>query len=254
MNDALQTIHTLRTVHGSFAKKPISDDDLNTILGASVRAANASARQSYSIIVVDPDIRKELRWAGAEVLLYCVDFNRLTSSAAHIGESFDAGSFLPFLTGVVDTCLAVQTAVIAAKSLGIDSMISNGVYRAGAQDKVRTALRIPEKGCFPLLQLCLGYPRGRTSKPKGRLTDLGVVHRGKYRPLTSDQLDEVVSAYDKPSRRLCLGNHWKKAGFPHYLSWFFSEWSKNVETSAQSKQLLETLKESGFLPDSSAAQ
>ena len=248
MNETLETIGSLKTVHGNFSNKPISDDDLNTILRASVRAANASARQSYSIVVVDREIRKELKWPGTEVLLYCVDFNRLVDTARRVGETFQADDFLPFFTGVVDTCLAMQTAVVAARSLGIDSLITNQIYRTGSQAVVCEKLGIPRKRCFPLLHLCLGYPRGRVSKPKGRLEELGVVHRGRYQRLTDEQLDEVVALYDKPSRRLGLGNHWKKAGFPHYLTWFFADWCKKVERPAQSERLITTLQASGFLP------
>jgi hypothetical protein len=42
-NETFATIAKLRTIHGDFSEKPISDQDLGTILGASVRAANASA-------------------------------------------------------------------------------------------------------------------------------------------------------------------------------------------------------------------
>ena len=53
MNETLNTIHELRTIHGNFTEQEISAQDLKTILAASVRAANASNRQSYSIIVVE---------------------------------------------------------------------------------------------------------------------------------------------------------------------------------------------------------
>jgi nitroreductase len=58
-NETLATIAKLRTIHGDFSDKAISDQDLETILGASVRAANASAFQSYSIVVVrDPAMQR----------------------------------------------------------------------------------------------------------------------------------------------------------------------------------------------------
>ena len=52
MNETIKTIHSLRTIHGDFSDKKIPDSDFDAILDASVRAANASARQSYSIIVI----------------------------------------------------------------------------------------------------------------------------------------------------------------------------------------------------------
>ena len=43
MNETLKTIHSLRTIHGNFSDQEVSSEDLNTILEACVRAANASA-------------------------------------------------------------------------------------------------------------------------------------------------------------------------------------------------------------------
>ena len=47
MNDTIKTINSLRTIHGNFSEREIKDEDIRVILGACVRAANASARQSY---------------------------------------------------------------------------------------------------------------------------------------------------------------------------------------------------------------
>ena len=47
MNDVIKTINLFRTVHGDFSDKEISDDDLDLIMNSSLKAANASARQSY---------------------------------------------------------------------------------------------------------------------------------------------------------------------------------------------------------------
>jgi hypothetical protein len=51
-NETLKTIHSLRTIHGDFSDKAVPDETIQLIISASVRAANASAYQSYSIIVV----------------------------------------------------------------------------------------------------------------------------------------------------------------------------------------------------------
>ena len=53
MNQTLETIQNLRSIHGNFSEHEISEQDLTTIIEASLRAANASARQGYSVIVVE---------------------------------------------------------------------------------------------------------------------------------------------------------------------------------------------------------
>jgi len=246
MNQTLKTLHELRTIHGNFSDELIAAEKLTAILRATVRAANASARQSYSIIVTDSEKRRELKWPGAEALLFCVDFTRLIDTAKFLGETFDAESFLPFLTGVVDTTLAVQNAVIAAKSLGIDSLITNRVYLAGEIEKVRSALQLPEKHCFPVLLVCLGYATKEPAFRKGRLEDLGIIHRGSYRRLSRDELDVIVQQYDDPEQHLGLDDKWKVKGFEHYLSWFFAQWSKGVENRDKARLLLDAVRSAGF--------
>jgi nitroreductase len=51
-NETLKTIGKLRTIHGNFLDKPIPEEALQTILQASVRAANTTNLQNYSIVVV----------------------------------------------------------------------------------------------------------------------------------------------------------------------------------------------------------
>ena len=41
MNETLKTLHSLRSIHGNFTEQEITEEDLQAILAASVRAANA---------------------------------------------------------------------------------------------------------------------------------------------------------------------------------------------------------------------
>jgi nitroreductase len=92
MNETIETIHGLRSTHGDFSARQVSDEDPATILDASVQAANASARQSYSIVVLDdPETMHKLTgYRAARMLLYCVDFNRVGDTAEHLGPILGA--------------------------------------------------------------------------------------------------------------------------------------------------------------------
>lgn len=70
-NETLRTIHSLRTIHGNFQDKALPEAALETILQASVRAANASNMQSYAILVVkDRKAMKEVcTYQGSCMLL-----------------------------------------------------------------------------------------------------------------------------------------------------------------------------------------
>jgi len=74
-NETIKTLRSLRTIHGNFLDKPLPESALKTILQASVRAANASNMQSYSIVVVkDRAMMKQVcTYQGSCMLLYCVD-------------------------------------------------------------------------------------------------------------------------------------------------------------------------------------
>ncbi len=52
MNETLKTIASLASIHGGFLEREISEEDLTVILESCTKAANASGRQAYSIIVL----------------------------------------------------------------------------------------------------------------------------------------------------------------------------------------------------------
>ena len=173
-NATLGTIHDLHSTHGNFSDRQVPEDALQAVLQASVRAANASNMQSYSIVVVrDPALMKQLcGYAGSRLLLYCVDFNRLKASAAHLGLPYHPDSVEELVTACVNTTLAAQTAVVAARSLGVDSLITNGIHR-GDMERVWKLLDLPETLCFPLLAVVLGYATEQPKLRKGRLSGAG---------------------------------------------------------------------------------
>jgi len=127
-----ETIHSLRSIHGDFSDKQVSDVDVKTILEASVRAANASNMQTYSIVVSrDPEkIQKLTTYRAGCLLLFCADYTRVIDTAKHLGYEYYADNMEGFITSSTNTILAAQTALIAAKSLGIDSLLTNGFIAA----------------------------------------------------------------------------------------------------------------------------
>jgi nitroreductase len=247
MNETLKTLHSLRSIHGDFSDRDIIDEDLQAILNASVRAANASARQSYSIIVVeDRDLMKQLcGYAGSKLLLFCVDYNRLTATAEHLGHPYTEEGIIPFVTGAIDTMLVAQTAAIAAKSLGIDSLFTNGIHR-GDMSRVYTLLDLPEKLCFPLIALLLGYPSKEPEYQKGRWAGPGVIHYGKYHSITAEEIDTLVQQCDDPETYLALSDAWKDKEFEHYHDWFFKVWIGRGGPRTGKSQMFELLTRVGF--------
>ena len=247
-NETLKTIHSLRTIHGNFLDKPLPESALQTILKASVRAANASNNQSYSIIVVkDSKMMKDLcGYQGSCLLLYCADYNRMKANAEHLGYAYFPDNIVSFVTASINAALVVQTAAIAARSLGIDYLITNGIHR-GDMARVWKLLNLPGTYCFPLIAMVLGYPTVEPAHLKGRLDGPGVVHYGKYHELTKEELDEQVRQYDDPERHLALDEDWKAKGYEHYLDWYFKAWAGGSKPTERETQMLRLLKRSGFI-------
>jgi nitroreductase len=247
-NETLKTIGRLRTIHGNFLDKPLPESALQTILKASVRAANASNMQSYSIVVVKNKalMKQVCTYRGGCMLLYCVDFNRLKDSAEHLGYSYFPDNMEEFITASVNTGLAVQTAAIAARSLGIDYLITNGIHR-GNMERVWKLLDLPQTYCFPLIAIVLGYPTAEPAHLKGRLDGPGVIHYEKYHRLTKEELEEQVRQYDDPERHLALDESWKDQGYKHFMDWWFKDWLGDSKPTERETQMLRLLKRSGFV-------
>ena len=246
-NETLATIAKLRTIHGDFSEKPISDQDLETILGASVRAANASAFQSYSIVVVrDPAMQRTVcGYRGSCLLLYLADFTRIIATGKRLGHEYDPGNMEAFVTTSTNTILAAQTAVIAAKSLGIDSLLTNGVHR-GDMERLWEKLDLPRKYCFPLIALVLGYAANEPLYQKGRLSGKGVVHQGAFHNLTDEEADAIIRQYDDKTLHLGLNEDWDKSGHKHYLDWLHKEWLGRNRKPGET-QILDRLRKAGFV-------
>jgi nitroreductase len=250
-NETLATIAKLRTIHGDFSDKPVSDQDLETILGASVRAANASAFQSYSIVVVrDPALQRTVcGYRGSCTLVYLADFTRIITTGKRLGHEYDPGNMELFVTASTNTILAAQTAVIAAKSLGIDSLLTNGVHR-GDMERLWEKLGLPQKHCFPLIALVLGYAAKEPPYLKGRLSGPGVVHHETYHSLTSEEADAIVRRYDDKTAHLGLIEDWDQKGHKHYLDWLHKEWMGRNARPGET-QILQRLRKAGFVESAS---
>lgn len=247
-NSTLETIHRAHTTHGNFTAKEIPDELVDEIIQASVRAPGASNLQCYSIVVVrDRAKSKQLcGYAGSRTLVYCIDYNRLTATAAHLGHTYDPRGIDPLVIGCINTTLAVQNATLAAQSLGIGYLVTNGLHR-GDMERVWKLLELPEAHCFPMVAVVLGYPTEEPRHLRGRLTGAGVVHDEKYHRLTRDELDALVQAHDEPERHLPLSDEWQKNGYKHYLDWLFTAWLGRNRPAGDESQMTKRLRRAGFV-------
>lgn len=220
-----EVLNNLHTTHGNFTDKPISEADLQFILKSSVKGANASNRQSYSIIIIrGAENVKNITGCGYGsplALVFCADYNRIYKVGERLGyPASDYDNIFNYLTGHTDAVIAAQTAVMTAISLGIGNMYTNSIHNLPRKDvrELCKQLEIPEEHCFPVIAVLLGYEDG--SHPKaGKLTDKGIVHDGKYKPLTTADTDEIIAKVNNPANHFGDTN-----GCKDYLEYYYTKW------------------------------
>lgn len=183
----------------SFTDEPISDADEITIVTTAQRSATSSNLQSYSIIGVRDQQRKDrLRdlcgnqshvSKASLFLVFCADLFRLSRLAQQRGYLFQGDYTESCLFATVDAALAADRALIAAQALGIGGVMVGAIRNH--PEEVCQLLALPEL-TYPVMGMSLGYPV-KVNPVKPRLPLAAIYHREQY---STDTLDEAVDQYD----------------------------------------------------------
>ena len=206
-NETIRLLHE-RSSCRSFHDRPIPADVLETILAAGVHAPTGGNLQPYSIIKIADTVVKEklTRLCGDQPfiatapidLLFCIDYHRLGRWARLSTAPYTAtSSFRHFWIAFQDTIIAAQNICTAADAVGLGSVYVGTVLECFRELREMSAL--PD-GVFPVVLLCLGYPKARP-QPKPKLGTGVVVHDEQYRELPDDELlDAFAQKYPGPGR------------------------------------------------------
>jgi nitroreductase len=186
----------------SFTDEPVSDDLLSTALEAARRAPTSSNWQTYSIVVVRDQEKKErlAELAGGQrhvaecqaFLAFVADFHRIRRSAQVHGEQPARG--LEFtMTPIVDAAIVGEAAQVALESVGLGAVMVGGM-RANAT-AVAEVLGLPHEA-FVVYGMSVGWPDGDPTEGglKPRLPSHVVIHENEY---SDDGLEEAFAAYDE---------------------------------------------------------
>jgi hypothetical protein len=132
------------------------------------------------------------------LLLFCLDLHRNERWAKLEVAPFSAtSSFRHFWVSFQDTIICAQSICTAADSMGLGSVYIGSVI--DNPEDIETMFKLP-KGVFPVVLLCLGYPKVRP-KPANKLGPDVVVHSESYSQLEDQQL---LSAYGKKYKDMKL--------------------------------------------------
>ena len=181
----------------NFADRSIPKKVLDSVLDVGTHAATGGNLQPYSIIKIESvATRKKLAEmchqdfiAKAPVnLVFCIDWHRLRRWADIEVAPFSAtSSFRHFWISFQDTIICAQNICTAADALGLGSVYVGTIMEYFRE--IRDMLELP-KGVFPVVLLCIGYPKSKLMVRRKLGRDV-VVHDEKYRALDDESLKDA---------------------------------------------------------------
>ena len=192
---------TLMKSHTSvrrFKEEAIPQEDLNEILSAAQMASSWKNFQSYSVILVRNQERKDALFElvpqeairqSAAFLLFVGDLNRAEKGARLHTDTFQPKGVEGLLITSVDAALAGQNTLLAAESLGYGGVII-GLVRYKSVE-LAELFNLPDY-TYPVFGIALGVPNQKHDV-KPRLPLENVVFEEEYQEQTS----EAIEAYDR---------------------------------------------------------
>ena len=181
-----------------FKEQEIPQEDLNTILSAGQMASSWKNFQSYSVIVVRSQEKKDALFElvpqeairqSAAFLLFVGDLNRAEKGARLHTDVFQPQGVEGLLITSVDAALAGQNALLAAESLGYGGVII-GLVRYKSVE-LAELFKLPDY-TYPVFGIALGVPNQKHDV-KPRLPLENVVFEEEYQ----EQSTEAIESYDR---------------------------------------------------------
>ncbi|KJU94718.1 NADPH-dependent oxidoreductase [Streptococcus infantis] len=181
-----------------FKEQEIPQEDLNTILSAGQMASSWKNFQSYSVIVVRSQEKKDALFEfvpqeairqSAAFLLFVGDLNRAEKGTRLHTDVFQPQGVEGLLITSVDAALAGQNTLLAAESLGYGGVII-GLVRYKSVE-LAELFKLPDY-TYPVFGIALGVPNQKHDV-KPRLPLENVVFEEEYQ----EQSTEDIEAYDR---------------------------------------------------------
>ena len=192
---------TLMKSHSSvrrFKEQEIPQADLTEILTAAQMDSSWKNFQSYSVIVVRSQEKKDALYElvpqeairqSAAFLLFVGDLNRAEKGAKIHTDSFQPQGVEGLLISSVDAALAAQNTLLAAESMGYGGVII-GLVRYKSEE-VSELFKLPDY-TYPVFGIALGVPN-QQHDVKPRLPLSQMVFDEEYQ----EQSVEAIEAYDR---------------------------------------------------------
>ncbi|WP_153732325.1 oxygen-insensitive NADPH nitroreductase [Sporosarcina obsidiansis] len=193
----------LLTSHSSvrrYKDETITRETVMELVRAGQHAASSHFVQACSVIyVTDTEKRGQLAelsknrrqfYTAGAVLVFCMDYNRLSHAARLHGREIDYSVAENVLVGAIDVGLFAQNVAIAAESKGYGICYIGGVR--SAIEEISDVLELP-KGVVPLFGMSIGVPN-EANGVKPRLPVEAVLHENSY---DEEKYSDLLPAYDE---------------------------------------------------------
>lgn len=254
-NHTLDVLFAHESVRG-FTNEPLPKGALKAVLTAARSAPTSSNLQTYSIIVVNEQERKD-RLAvlsgnqgfikeAPVFFVFCADIYRLKFITKRQGYRFAAETLEMFLLAAVDAALALQNALVAAESMGLVTVPVGSIRNDPAA--VAKELGLPD-GVFALAGLAIGFEReGVRRGVKPRLPEKITVHQEQY---STANMEQGLAEYDRimierrtyDGRRVSIAGEPEREGMDYGWCEHSARRSTRPETIAASASLRENLRQ-----------
>lgn len=195
----IEQLYQHRSVR-SYRPDPVAPELVETIIAAAQRSATSSNLQMYSVVAVTDAAKRarvmelcnnQAHIAQAPVFLaWCADLSRLDRVCERRGYTQVTEYVESFLVAAMDASILMQTAAVAAESLGLGTCYIGAIRNHPLQ--VVELLSLPRL-TFPLCGMTLGWPAA-TPMLRPRLPTQAILHWERYD--ASDE-EQHLLAYDR---------------------------------------------------------
>ena len=239
-----------RTSIRKYSNREVSNTLLKDLLSKAERTPTMGNLQLYSVVATrSNEMKQKLAPAhfnqpmvedAAVVLTFCADFRRTTLWAENRKGTPGYDNFLSFLNAATDALLYCQTFTNLAEAEGLGTcFLGTTIYNP---KPIIELLKLP-KLVMPVATLTIGWP-DEAPTPTDRLPLESILHEETYTDYTAESIDQ----YYKVKESLEENKHFVEINKTETLAQIFTDIRyKKSDNEAMSVELLETLKQQGFL-------
>lgn len=191
--DAISKHRSIR----SYKPDPVSEDLIQEVLEAGIRASSSGNMQTYSIIVTreralrerlsKPHFHQNMVLDAPVLITFCADFHRMRRwlELRNAPDGFD--NFMSFMVATIDAVLVSQNVALAAESHGL------GICYMGSTlascDEIGDILELPGN-VVPVAGFSLGWP-DEAPELRDRLPLGGLLHYETYQGYSDERVLEI---------------------------------------------------------------